>query len=60
VVNIKFEFNDIDIEKLLSEAPLDLPCPNCDGKLRVSINQIKRHDTVICPNCGAHVELRTT
>ena len=48
--------------KLLDARNIEVQCPNtetnCRGKIKVSLNQIRRGRTVVCPHCGVNIHLQ--
>ena len=49
------EFNPDDLEKISGGAgtrPTGMPCPNCNGFMPISMQQIIVEPVITCPHCG--------
>ena len=48
--------------RILNSRNIEVQCPNtegnCHGKMKVSLNQIRRGEVVVCPSCGSRIELQ--
>ena len=49
-------------DKIMNSRNIEIQCPNiednCHGRIKVSLNQIRRGEVVVCPSCGSRIELQ--
>ena len=43
----------------LDSLGVDIPCPHCKQQFEVTLGQIQRSETVVCPKCRKSIKLKT-
>ncbi|MBA7505611.1 hypothetical protein ES706_04287 [subsurface metagenome] len=43
---------------VLDDMRVDIPCPLCKHQFKVTLGQIQRGETVVCPKCHKSIKLK--
>lgn len=44
---------------MFDEIEIDIPCPNCDNKLRTTVKKLRTNPILYCKHCSNDIKINT-